>query len=98
MRRCRLKAALPPHLPVCPLPTPPEADGQEDAGQKLEDRSRPAPVRRRGGGGAEGGGVEVVERVIGFKRGTGGTGGVSYLRKMLDVVLFPEIWKLRTDL
>jgi tryptophan 2,3-dioxygenase len=36
--------------------------------------------------------------VIGFKRGTGGTGGVSYLRKMLDVVLFPEIWRLRTDL
>jgi tryptophan 2,3-dioxygenase len=42
--------------------------------------------------------VTTVERVIGFKRGTGGTGGVSYLRKMLDTVLFPEIWKLRTDL
>ncbi|RZL96594.1 MAG: tryptophan 2,3-dioxygenase [Variovorax sp.] len=42
--------------------------------------------------------VTTVERVIGFKRGTGGTGGVSYLRKMLDVVLFPEIWALRTDL
>jgi tryptophan 2,3-dioxygenase len=42
--------------------------------------------------------VTTVERVIGFKRGTGGTGGVSYLRKMLDVVLFPEIWTLRTDL
>lgn len=42
--------------------------------------------------------LTTVERVIGFKRGTGGTGGVSYLRKMLDVVLFPEIWKLRTDL
>jgi len=42
--------------------------------------------------------VTTVERVIGFKRGTGGTGGVSYLRRMLDVVLFPEIWKLRTDL
>ena len=42
--------------------------------------------------------VTTVERVIGFKRGTGGTGGVSYLRKMLDVVLFPEIWKLRTSL
>jgi len=42
--------------------------------------------------------VTTVERVIGFKRGTGGTGGVSYLRKMLDVVLFPEIWKLRTEL
>ena len=32
-----------------------------------------------------------MERVIGFKRGTGSTGSVSYLRKMLDVVLFPEI-------
>ena len=42
--------------------------------------------------------VTTVERVIGFKRGTGGTGGVSYLSKMLDVVLFPEIWRLRTNL
>ncbi|HUG25206.1 tryptophan 2,3-dioxygenase [Piscinibacter sp.] len=42
--------------------------------------------------------VTTVERVIGFKRGTGGTSGVGYLRKMLDIVLFPEIWKLRTDL
>ena len=42
--------------------------------------------------------VTTVERVIGFKRGSGGTGGVSYLRKMLDVVLFPEIWSLRTAL
>ncbi|AEG69900.1 tryptophan 2,3-dioxygenase [Ralstonia solanacearum] len=42
--------------------------------------------------------VTTVERVIGFKRGTGGTEGVNYLRKMLDVVLFPELWKLRTDL
>lgn len=42
--------------------------------------------------------VTTVERVIGFKRGTGGTGGVSYLRKMLEVVLFPEIWRLRTSL
>src|SRR5574337_243335 len=42
--------------------------------------------------------VTTVERIIGFKRGTGGTSGVGYLRKMLDVVLFPELWKLRTDL
>ena len=42
--------------------------------------------------------LTTVERVIGFKRGTGGTGGVSYLRKMLDTVLFPEVWALRTDL
>ncbi len=42
--------------------------------------------------------VTTVERIIGFKRGTGGTNGVGYLRKMLDVVLFPELWSLRTDL
>jgi tryptophan 2,3-dioxygenase len=42
--------------------------------------------------------VTTVERVIGFKRGTGGTQGVGYLRQMLDVVLFPEIWSLRTQL
>jgi tryptophan 2,3-dioxygenase len=40
----------------------------------------------------------TVERVIGFKTGTGGTEGVSYLRKMLDVVLFPELLSLRTVL
>jgi len=42
--------------------------------------------------------VTTVERVIGFKRGTGGTSGVSYLRSMLDVVLFPELWQVRTEL
>jgi tryptophan 2,3-dioxygenase len=42
--------------------------------------------------------VTTVERVIGFKRGTGGTGGVSYLRRMLDVELFPELWRVRTVL
>lgn len=42
--------------------------------------------------------VTTVERVIGLKRGTGGTGGVSYLRRMLDTVLFPELWDVRTTL
>jgi tryptophan 2,3-dioxygenase len=42
--------------------------------------------------------VTTVERIIGFKRGTGGTSGVSYLRSMLDVVLFPELWQARTEL
>ena len=42
--------------------------------------------------------VTTVERVIGLKRGTGGTSGVSYLRRMLDVELFPELWHLRTTL
>lgn len=40
--------------------------------------------------------VTTVERIIGDKRGTGGTRGVSYLRKMLDVELFPELWRVRT--
>jgi tryptophan 2,3-dioxygenase len=42
--------------------------------------------------------VTTVERIIGLKRGTGGTAGVSYLRKMLEVVLFPELWNVRTEL
>ncbi len=42
--------------------------------------------------------LTTVERVIGFKRGRGGTSGVGYLRKMLDAVLFPELWSLRTVL
>jgi tryptophan 2,3-dioxygenase len=42
--------------------------------------------------------VTTVERVIGFKRGTGGTSGVTYLRRMLEVVLFPELWQVRTQL
>ena len=42
--------------------------------------------------------LTTVERVIGAKSGTGGTSGVPYLRRMLDVVLFPELWSLRTDL
>lgn len=42
--------------------------------------------------------VTTVERIIGFKRGTGGTSGVSYLRRMLEVELFPELWHLRGEL
>jgi tryptophan 2,3-dioxygenase len=42
--------------------------------------------------------VTTVERIIGFKRGTGGTSGVQYLRRMLEVELFPELWHLRTSL
>ncbi len=42
--------------------------------------------------------VTTVERVIGHKTGTGGTSGVGYLRRRLDVVLFPELWSLRTHL
>lgn len=42
--------------------------------------------------------VTTVQRVIGFKRGTGGTAGVAYLKSMLEVRLFPELWDLRTEL
>ena len=42
--------------------------------------------------------LTTVERVIGMRRGTGGTSGTGYLRAMLDVVLFPEIWQVRGEL
>ncbi|MNL41179.1 Tryptophan 2,3-dioxygenase [compost metagenome] len=42
--------------------------------------------------------VTTVERIIGFREGTGGTEGVGYLRKMLDIVLFPELWRVRSTL
>jgi tryptophan 2,3-dioxygenase len=38
----------------------------------------------------------TVERVIGMKRGTGGTSGVNYLRRVIEVELFPELWRART--
>ncbi len=42
--------------------------------------------------------VTTVQRVIGFKRGTGGTAGVGYLKALLEIRLFPELWDLRTEL
>ena len=42
--------------------------------------------------------VKTVERIIGFKRGTGGTAGVSFLRKTLETALFPELIDVRTEL
>jgi len=42
--------------------------------------------------------VTTVERIIGYRRGTGGTAGVAYLRELLKVRLFPELWDLRTTL
>jgi len=42
--------------------------------------------------------VKTVERVIGFKRGTGGTAGVAFLRKTLEVALFPELVDVRTEI
>ncbi|WP_081894880.1 tryptophan 2,3-dioxygenase [Burkholderia paludis] len=42
--------------------------------------------------------IGTVERTIGLRRGTGGSDGASYLRRTLDVVLFPELWQMRTAL
>ncbi len=42
--------------------------------------------------------LSTVSRIIGMKGGTGGTSGAGYLKRMLDVELFPELWQLRTDL
>lgn len=42
--------------------------------------------------------VKTVERVIGFKRGTGGSAGVAFLRKALEVALFPELIDVRTHI
>ena len=42
--------------------------------------------------------LKTVERVIGYKPGTGGTGGVSYLAKALELKFFPELWQARTSM
>lgn len=42
--------------------------------------------------------MKTVERIIGFKIGTGGSSGVNYLRQVLDHRFFPELWDLRTTL
>ena len=42
--------------------------------------------------------LTTVQRIIGFKQGTGGTTGVGYLTAMLGTELFPELWSIRTAL
>ena len=42
--------------------------------------------------------LKTVERVISYKPGTGGTGGVSYLAKALELKFFPELWHARTSM
>jgi tryptophan 2,3-dioxygenase len=42
--------------------------------------------------------MSTVERIIGHKPGTGGSAGVSYLKKVVDHRFFPELWSLRTKL
>lgn len=42
--------------------------------------------------------LKTVERIIGFKRGTGGTAGVAYLAKVLEQTFFPELLSVRTEI
>jgi tryptophan 2,3-dioxygenase len=42
--------------------------------------------------------LKTVERTIGFKRGTGGSSGVDFLRKALDLTFFPELYVVRTEI
>lgn len=42
--------------------------------------------------------MKTVERIIGYKRGTGGTSGVAYLNKALELRFFPELWSIRTSM
>ena len=42
--------------------------------------------------------LKTVERIIGYKRGTGGTSGVAYLAKALELRFFPELWSVRTSM
>ncbi|MDX1555021.1 MAG: tryptophan 2,3-dioxygenase family protein, partial [Xanthomonadales bacterium] len=42
--------------------------------------------------------MKTVERVIGFKRGTGGSSGVAFLKKALDLTFFPELLDVRTEI
>jgi len=42
--------------------------------------------------------MKTVERIIGYKPGTGGTAGVSYLAKALQLRFFPELWEVRTSM
>jgi tryptophan 2,3-dioxygenase len=40
--------------------------------------------------------MKTVERIIGYKRGTGGSAGVSYLRHLVELNFFPDLWEVRT--
>ncbi|MEW9677137.1 tryptophan 2,3-dioxygenase [Lentibacillus sp. L22] len=42
--------------------------------------------------------MKTVERIIGHKKGTGGSSGVGYLKKVLEHYFFPELWEIRTEL
>ena len=42
--------------------------------------------------------MKTVERIIGYRQGTGGTSGVAFLEKALKLRFFPELWTVRTEL
>jgi tryptophan 2,3-dioxygenase len=42
--------------------------------------------------------MKTVERIIGHRRGTGGSSGVGFLKKALDLTFFPELMEVRTEL
>lgn len=42
--------------------------------------------------------MKTVERIIGYKRGTGGSSGVSFLKQALDLTFFPELFDVRTEI
>ncbi len=42
--------------------------------------------------------MKTVERIIGSRPGTGGTSGVNYLKKALDLTFYPELWQVRTEI
>jgi tryptophan 2,3-dioxygenase len=42
--------------------------------------------------------LKVVQRIIGHKRGTGGTAGAGYLKGLIDLTFFPDLWDVRTEL
>jgi tryptophan 2,3-dioxygenase len=42
--------------------------------------------------------MKTVERIIGYKRGTGGSSGVGFLRQALDLTFFPELFDVRTEI
>ena len=42
--------------------------------------------------------MKTVERIIGFKRGTGGSSGVPFLRQAVETRMFPELWDVRTEI
>ena len=61
------------------------------------------PLAQGGGGGGQGaarGGKlpSIDERTSGFKRGTGGSSGAAFLSRALELIFFPELYAVRTEI